>query len=52
MTSEVWWCGRWWVKDWLCCGLLWQVVKGSKQGAYWNVKPTCPRCKGLQIALQ
>jgi hypothetical protein len=45
MTTEVWRMGRWLVRDFRCCGLLWQVVNGGLQKRFWNLWPECPRCQ-------
>ena len=45
MTCETFRAGVWLVREWRCCGLVWQVVRGGLQGRYFD-RPAfrCPRC--------
>jgi hypothetical protein len=33
------------VKEWTCCGYIWQLLMSNRCRERYNWKPVCPKCK-------
>ncbi len=44
MSYAKFWTGRWWCREWCCCGLKWQILLSPRYPEREWFFPTCSVC--------